>query len=52
MKFEDMRIETSIKDSLKNLGFKTPTKIQIETIPLIKKGHDVIGHWIPSLFNG
>ena len=43
MKFEDMRIETSINDSLKNIGFKTPTEIQIETIPLIKKGHDVIG---------
>lgn len=43
MKFEDMRIETSINDSLKNIGFKIPTEIQIETIPLIKKGHDVIG---------
>jgi len=43
MKFEDMRIETSIKDSLKNIGFKTPTEIQVETIPLIKKGYDVIG---------
>jgi superfamily II DNA/RNA helicase len=43
MKFENMNIEESIRGSLNELGFETPTKIQIETIPLIKQGHDVIG---------
>ena len=43
MKFENMNIEQSIKDSINNLGFENPTEIQVETIPLIKKGHDVIG---------
>ena len=37
MKFEDMNIETSIKNSLLDIGFEEPTDIQIETIPLIKK---------------
>jgi len=43
MKFKDMNIEQSILDSLDGIGFKKPTKIQSETIPIIKKGHDVIG---------
>jgi ATP-dependent RNA helicase DeaD len=30
-------------DSLRYIGFKTPTKIQSETIPLIKQGYDIIG---------
>ena len=43
MKFEDMNIEKSICDSLNSIGFEKPTKIQTETIPFIKQGHDVIG---------
>lgn len=43
MKFEDMNIEQSILGSLNDIGFKQPTKIQSETIPIIKKGYDVIG---------
>jgi superfamily II DNA/RNA helicase len=43
MKFEDMNLEKCVLDSLCSMGFKEPTKIQIETIPLIKQGHDVIG---------
>ena len=43
MKFEDMNIEKSVSDSLNNLGFEKPTRIQLETIPLIKQGYDVIG---------
>ena len=43
MKFENMNIEESIRGSLNELGFVTPTKIQMETIPLIKQGYDVIG---------
>ena len=43
MKFEDMNIEKSILGSLSDIGFKEPTQIQAETIPVIKEGHDVIG---------
>ena len=43
MKFEDLNIEDSVLGSLDKIGFKEPTKIQAETIPLIKQGHDVIG---------
>jgi len=43
MKFEDMNIEESVLDSLNDMGFKTPTRIQFETIPVIKQGYDVIG---------
>jgi len=43
MKFEEMNIEKSVSDSLVGMGFENPTKIQLETIPLIKQGFDVIG---------
>jgi len=43
MKFEEMNIEKSVYDSLSGIGFEKPTRIQIETIPFIKQGHDVIG---------
>ncbi len=43
MKFEDMNIEQSILGSLNDLGFEQPTRIQFETIPIIKQGYDVIG---------
>ncbi len=43
MKFEDMNIEKNVFDSLNDIGFEKPTRIQIETIPLIKQGYDVIG---------
>jgi len=43
MKFENMNIEESILDSLNDIGFEQPTRIQSETIPIIKQGYDVIG---------
>ncbi len=43
MKFEDMDIEKSVSDSLSSIGFEKPTRIQSETIPIIKQGYDVIG---------
>ncbi len=43
MKFEDLNIEPTILGSLYEMGYETPTKIQYETIPLIKQGCDVIG---------
>ncbi len=43
MKFEEMNIEESILHSLNAIKFEKPTRIQLEAIPLIKEGHDVIG---------
>jgi len=43
MKFEDMNIEKEVLGSLNHIGFEQPTRIQCETIPLIKQGYDVIG---------
>ena len=43
MKFEDMNIEKDVLGSLNDIGFKNPTRIQSETIPIIKQGYDVIG---------
>ncbi len=38
-----MNIEKSVLGSLDNMGFEQATRIQSETIPLIKQGYDVIG---------
>ena len=43
MRFEDLKIEPSILASIHEMGYEEPTKIQYETIPLIKEGIDVIG---------
>jgi ATP-dependent RNA helicase DeaD len=43
MNFEDMNIEKSVLGSLNDIGFTNPTRIQSETIPMIKDGQDVIG---------
>jgi len=43
MKFEELGIEERILGSMGEMGFKTPTRIQTEAIPVIKKGRDVIG---------
>lgn len=38
-----MNIDEDILESIKELGYEEPTKIQIEAIPLIKDGYDVVG---------
>jgi ATP-dependent RNA helicase DeaD len=43
MKFENMNIEKSVLGSLNDIGFEEPTRIQYESIPIIKQGYDVIG---------
>jgi ATP-dependent RNA helicase DeaD len=43
MKFEELGLEKSILESLKDMGFEEMTKIQVETIPAIRSGRDVIG---------
>jgi len=36
-------IDKDILDSIKEIGYEEPTKIQSEAIPLIKEGYDVVG---------
>jgi ATP-dependent RNA helicase RhlE len=42
MKFEQYKINTALKKSLAELGFKRPTDIQYKAIPHILKGEDVL----------
>ena len=42
-KFEALGLNQSILKSVEALGFDTPTPIQSEAIPLILKGHDLMG---------
>ncbi len=41
--FADFEIEDSLKETIRNLGLKTPSPIQDQTIPLILEGRDVVG---------
>lgn len=41
--FTDLGLRGTILQSLANAGFKTPTKIQAELIPLVLSGKDVLG---------
>ncbi len=42
MKFEDYRISSEIKRSLKELDFRRPTDIQYKAIPPVLRGEDVL----------
>ncbi|CAA3024858.1 DEAD-box ATP-dependent RNA helicase 10 [Olea europaea subsp. europaea] len=41
--FKDLGVIKELVDACDNLGWKTPTKIQIEAIPLALEGKDIIG---------
>jgi ATP-dependent RNA helicase DeaD len=41
--FADLGLSKKVLDSLEHLGYKDPTPIQEETIPLLLQGRDVIG---------
>ena len=42
-KFEELGIEQSLLETIKEKGFEEPTEIQEKAIPLVAKGQDVIG---------
>lgn len=42
--FHTMGLEPPLLKALEKLGFKTPTSIQEETIPLILSGKNIVGH--------
>lgn len=41
--FEQYQFKTFVKETIKDLNFETPTKIQKEIIPLVYKHRDIIG---------
>ena len=41
--FDNFGLCKSLNVSLSKIGFKTPTPIQLKAIPLILKGHDILG---------
>ncbi len=43
MKFEDFNFKPEITKAIKDAGFREPSPIQVEAIPLILEGNDIIG---------
>ncbi len=43
MKFNEMGLSKPLLESLATMGFATPTPIQEQAIPLLLKGHDLLG---------
>ena len=41
--FEELGLNKQLKNSIDQLGYKTPTPIQIKAFPVIKSGKDVVG---------
>ncbi|MHB8171632.1 MAG: DEAD/DEAH box helicase [Thermincolia bacterium] len=41
--FDDFNLSKKILQAIKEMGFEEPTPIQIQAIPLLMEGHDVIG---------
>lgn len=42
MTFNDFHFDTTLLDGLQSMGFKQPTPIQQEAIPVIQSGKDLI----------
>lgn len=42
MNFEDLKVSEELCSVLKNMGIKTPTPVQAETIPALRTGRDTI----------
>jgi superfamily II DNA/RNA helicase len=42
IRFEDFKIKQDILKAIKNMGYKTPSKVQEKTIPIALEGNDVI----------
>ena len=41
--FSDFKIDTRLKETLKDMGLKTPSPIQDQSIPYILEGKDIVG---------
>lgn len=42
MTFKDFKFDSNLSEGLSSMGYKNPTPIQEETIPLIQEAHDLI----------
>jgi len=42
--FGDLKLPKSLLEALDRVGYETPTPIQIEAIPLLLEGRDLLGH--------
>jgi ATP-dependent RNA helicase DeaD len=40
--FADLGLQSALLKSIKDVGYEAPSPIQIETIPVLLEGHDVI----------
>lgn len=43
MSFQEMELKQEILQAVTDMGFEEPTPIQMQTIPLIMAGHDLVG---------
>ncbi len=43
MKFSDLKLSATIQNAIKAKGYTDPTPIQAQSIPIILKGHDLLG---------
>ena len=43
MNFEDLKLAPAIVQAVREHGYETPTAIQIEAIPVVLDGHDLLG---------
>ena len=43
VQFEDFKLNRQLFNAIDEVGYKTPTPVQIKTIPPILAGNDVIG---------
>ena len=41
--FNDWDLESNVSDAIKGMGWEEPTQIQIESIPVARRGKDVVG---------
>ena len=44
MDFNSFGLTEEVMDGIRSLGYKTPTPIQMQAIPVIKEGRDLIGN--------
>ena len=43
MTFNDINLNTPLRNAIEDLGFETPTPIQVEAFPVVASGQDVVG---------
>jgi ATP-dependent RNA helicase DeaD len=44
IRFRDLNLSEPLRQALKEIGYETPTPIQVQAIPPILEGRDILGH--------